>query len=210
MNERRPDRAIAQQKGLFMLLREETFELEAQWERDGDELLVTVMLDDKETVVRVAPVGVATGNGCPSEQEYRTAVEDAAWEREVGCLACGSEAGELGEQVYDDHTCTVYEVSFPRPYPTEFPLPLVVGRPAWVRTEFTAHAAGERLVGLLDSGEVNDGYEPNPHIDTFPTEWDVSIEWVDTALDEWKRLRHPAGETSDRIAGYLMARVAAE
>ena len=163
--------------------------LTAVWERVDGELLVTVELDGKESVVRVAPVGVASDNGCPSELEYTQQVEDAAWDAEVSCLACGTVEGD-GFPYYDDHTCVSYERIVPRPLATEFPQPLVVGRPSWVRTEFTGHDAGDRLVELLDKGEVNDGWLANPSLDVFPTEWDMTVEWVDTHADEWVRLRH--------------------
>lgn len=179
----------------------ETVELEAQWERVGADLLVEVRLDGEVTVVTVAEAAVSGGSGCPSEAEFETQLQDAAWEAEVGCLACGFESGDVAS-AYDDHTCVVYEREVPRPYATEFPLPNVVGRPAWLRVEFTGWEAGMRPVELLDAGEVNRSWVPNPPLDVVPTEWDATIEWVDSHTDKWVRLRHPAGEGRTRMAEY--------
>jgi hypothetical protein len=183
-----------------------THRLSAVWERVADDLLVTVELDGELTTVTVAEAADSGGSGCPSEAEYETQLQDAAWEAEVGCLACGFESGDVASP-YDDHTCVVYEREVPRPYATQ--MLAAAGRPAWCRVEFTGWEAGIRPVELLDAGEVNRGWVANPPLDVTPTEWDVAIEWVDSHTDEWVRLRHVAGETRHRLAGYLMQRVAA-
>ena len=157
-----------------------------------EKLWVELTLDGASYSVTVAEAGQPTDNPCPSEAEFEAALEEAAWEREVECLACNTVEGD-GFPYYDDHTCVVWESRPIRPLATEFPKPETVGRPAGMRVEFTGIGAGSQGVETL---EPEEGLVPQ-ELDVTPFEWDEPIEAMVLPHEDTVRLRWELSEQRD-------------
>ena len=155
-----------------------------------EKLWVDLTLDGHTYTVSVARASGGTDNPCPSEAGFQVALEDAAWEREVECLACNTVEGD-GFPYYDDHTCIVWESRPIRPRATEYPKPETVGRPAGMRVEFTGIGAGSQGVETL---EPEEGLVPQELVIT-PLEWDEPVEQVALPHEDFVRLRWELSES---------------